>query len=388
MPSKQQMRVAYPCEGLGSTTDSCCLGWGHPRLCMPANAVVAAIGPTPNPTMAKKYGLVVEGLVDKMQRDNPSVDFSVVQASVDAYNNAVVAAPPSGLSQATDARPYEILGLAVGAPVADVKKAFRALAKLHHPDKGGDAEAFVEVHHAYFRINTPSDKADELVAHANGVQANLGMPVPHLDLCEHDEVWVSLYMQLLSILGEDAPFWGVGTTWQHPHGSKWLVKLTGEVKKLKFDADRGPGRNIGDPFTEKEMRTIQTDAFVPGGDVTILLQFTGFQELKKAKVSTPGYLALEALYGPWGDNTPKMLKYYMDGYLKETKATRERPMRGQKRPRFHDEEEKNEYVEKALYESTVYLPMDTFGKKMTMDEFHKAVAKKLKYECAAGPSGC
>src|ERR1700712_4732696 len=49
--------------------------------------------------------------------------------------------------------PYEILGVAKNASEADIKKAFRGLAKKHHPDKhAGDAAAqkrFQEISGAY-----------------------------------------------------------------------------------------------------------------------------------------------------------------------------------------------------------------------------------------------
>ncbi len=46
---------------------------------------------------------------------------------------------------------FSILGLSKGASLEDVKRAFRRLAKIYHPDVngGGDAEVFIRVSKAY-----------------------------------------------------------------------------------------------------------------------------------------------------------------------------------------------------------------------------------------------
>lgn len=44
---------------------------------------------------------------------------------------------------------YRVLGLRCGATKHEVKKAFRAIAKEAHPDKGGDGETFQEAKEAY-----------------------------------------------------------------------------------------------------------------------------------------------------------------------------------------------------------------------------------------------
>jgi len=55
---------------------------------------------------------------------------------------------------ATD--PYAVLGLPPGAPLAEVKRAYRRLAKAFHPDSAGAAALprFLAIHEAYERITT------------------------------------------------------------------------------------------------------------------------------------------------------------------------------------------------------------------------------------------
>jgi molecular chaperone DnaJ len=54
--------------------------------------------------------------------------------------------------------PYEALGLQRGATEEEVKKAYRKLAREHHPDKGGDAEKFKKVQEAYEVLSDPQKR--------------------------------------------------------------------------------------------------------------------------------------------------------------------------------------------------------------------------------------
>ena len=53
--------------------------------------------------------------------------------------------------------PYKILGMQRGSTIDEVKTAYKKLARLHHPDKGGDAEMFQTINTAYSLILKQSE---------------------------------------------------------------------------------------------------------------------------------------------------------------------------------------------------------------------------------------
>lgn len=53
---------------------------------------------------------------------------------------------------------YEALEVAQDASAADIKKAFRRLVRIHHPDKGGDEQKFKEVNAAYEVLSDPEKR--------------------------------------------------------------------------------------------------------------------------------------------------------------------------------------------------------------------------------------
>lgn len=55
---------------------------------------------------------------------------------------------------------YDVLGLDKGASTDEIKKAYRKLAREHHPDKGGDPEKFKKVQEAYEILSDPEKRSN------------------------------------------------------------------------------------------------------------------------------------------------------------------------------------------------------------------------------------
>jgi len=63
---------------------------------------------------------------------------------------------------------YEILGVKQGATQVDIKKAYRNLVKIHHPDVGGSEDKFKSISQAYDTLNDSQKK--QAYDHANSKQ--------------------------------------------------------------------------------------------------------------------------------------------------------------------------------------------------------------------------
>ncbi len=54
---------------------------------------------------------------------------------------------------------YETLGVEKGCSESEIKKAYRKLSRLHHPDKGGDEHKFKEINAAYEILSDAEQRA-------------------------------------------------------------------------------------------------------------------------------------------------------------------------------------------------------------------------------------
>ena len=80
-------------------------------------------------------------------------------AAMAAYGR-VVSLVEAGLANARVFDPFDVLGVATGANSTAIKRAYRSLSLVHHPDKGGDLLRFQELALAYKALH-------DLVACAN-----------------------------------------------------------------------------------------------------------------------------------------------------------------------------------------------------------------------------
>lgn len=74
---------------------------------------------------------------------------------------------------------YDVLGISKDASPEEIKKAYRKLAREHHPDKGGDPEKFKKVQEAYETLSDPQKRQNfDQFGSAEGPQGFPGGGMP------------------------------------------------------------------------------------------------------------------------------------------------------------------------------------------------------------------
>lgn len=73
-----------------------------------------------------------------------------VMAGLPPFPTRSAPRPATAAARAVD--PYAVLGVRAADPIATVKAAFRTKVLEHHPDRGGDPEAFIAIKRAYDAI--------------------------------------------------------------------------------------------------------------------------------------------------------------------------------------------------------------------------------------------
>ena len=76
---------------------------------------------------------------------------------------------------------YECLGVSRGADAAEIKKAYRKMSLLHHPDKGGDPEEFKKIQRAYEVLSDDARRKNYDVTGSEDIATGPpqgGMPFP------------------------------------------------------------------------------------------------------------------------------------------------------------------------------------------------------------------
>lgn len=99
----------------------------------------------------RAIGLQIEYLYRALEVYGVDMSESTIDQEFDIIFGGLIATPDdSSLLLGSGKKAwFEILGVEGGATKADIRNAFRALSKIHHPDVGGDKDDFVRLRNAY-----------------------------------------------------------------------------------------------------------------------------------------------------------------------------------------------------------------------------------------------
>ncbi|XP_077976927.1 translocation protein SEC63 homolog [Glandiceps talaboti] len=118
--------------------------------------------------------------------------------------------------------PYEVLQIDRGATTGEIRKKYRQLSKVHHPDKGGDHLTFMKIAKAYEALTDEEAKKNwEEHGNPDGPQAtSFGIALPAWIVEKQNSVWVLAAYGIAFMVVLPA---AVGTWW---------------YRSIKFSADQ------------------------------------------------------------------------------------------------------------------------------------------------------
>tara|TARA_B100000700_G_scaffold152118_1_gene168876 strand:+ start:2618 stop:3271 length:654 start_codon:yes stop_codon:yes gene_type:complete len=101
--------------------------------------------------------------------------------------------------------PYQILKVNPSSKIEDIKKAYRKLVKIHHPDKGGDVKAMTEINAAW-EILKKKHKAENIDKTNNLTVSNQGKAnkeTNNYSKSEEIKSWFqNIYLPIDKLLGQ------------------------------------------------------------------------------------------------------------------------------------------------------------------------------------------
>lgn len=99
--------------------------------------------------------------------------------------------------------PFIILGIEKGSTTKQIKKAYKTASLIHHPDKGGDEETFVNINKAYQSLTDEQTRKNwEEHGNPDGPQAmQFGIALPSWMVHKNNSVWVlGVYVLVFMII--------------------------------------------------------------------------------------------------------------------------------------------------------------------------------------------
>jgi hypothetical protein len=151
---------------------------------------------------------------------------------------------------------HEILGLQPDASFAEIKKAYRRLARVHHPDKGGSAEVFERISRAYRSLIVTSSSSSSYSE--KGVTALKGTAHWDSEIKDHHRLVQELFTS---------------------HGANLTQNVAAQVEVL--DALGLEAQDVGSTNINEKHETIHNSCFYLSLATSYLLGIGAMDDLKE-----------------------------------------------------------------------------------------------------------